>query len=65
LYGQQNIKDAREINSRIAVANEAFNKKEKYSFHRQIGCKFKEETCKVLHLEHTFLWYRKLDTYRK
>jgi hypothetical protein len=26
---------------------------EKYSFHQQIGLKFKEETSKVLHLEQT------------
>jgi hypothetical protein len=26
------------------------------SFHQQTGLKFKEETSKVLHLEHSFLW---------
>jgi hypothetical protein len=26
------------------------------SFHQQIGIKFKEESDKVLHLEHSFVW---------
>jgi hypothetical protein len=26
------------------------------SFHQQTGLKFKEETSKVLHLEHSFAW---------
>jgi hypothetical protein len=26
-------------------------------FNQQIGLKFKEETGKFLHLEHSFLWY--------
>jgi hypothetical protein len=26
------------------------------SFHQQIGLKFKEETRKVPHLEHSFVW---------
>jgi hypothetical protein len=25
-------------------------------FHQQIGLKFKEETSKTLHLEHSFVW---------
>jgi len=25
-------------------------------FHQQVGFKFKEETIKVLHLEHIFVW---------
>jgi hypothetical protein len=44
----------REIKSRIAMAKAAFNKKE--SFFLQTGLKFKEETSKVLHLEHSFVW---------
>jgi hypothetical protein len=43
----------REIKSRIAMAKAAFNKK---NFHQQTGIKFKEETSKVLRLEHTFVW---------
>jgi hypothetical protein len=31
------------------------------SCHQQIGLKFKEETMKVLHLEHGFVWRWKLD----
>jgi hypothetical protein len=30
--------------------------KEEDSFHQQTGLKFKEETSKVLHLEHSFVW---------
>jgi hypothetical protein len=29
---------------------------EEKSFHQQTGIKFKEETSKVLHLEHSFVW---------
>jgi hypothetical protein len=29
---------------------------EEESFHQQTGLKFKEETSKVLHLEHCFVW---------
>jgi hypothetical protein len=41
------------IKSRIAVAKTAFNKT---SFHQETGLKFKEGTCKVLHLEFSFVW---------
>jgi hypothetical protein len=41
------------IKSRIVMAKEEFKKK---VFNKQIGLKFKEETSKVLHLEHTFIW---------
>jgi hypothetical protein len=44
----------REIKSRIAKTKAAFNKKK--TFHQQTGLKFKEETSKVLHLEHSFVW---------
>jgi hypothetical protein len=44
----------REIKSRIAMTKAAFNKKK--TFHQQIGLKLKEETSKVLHLEHSFVW---------
>jgi hypothetical protein len=44
----------REIKSRIAMAKAAFNEK-KNIFHQQTGLKFKEETSKVLHLEHSFV----------
>jgi hypothetical protein len=42
----------REIKSRIVMAKAAFNKKNLFT-----GLKFKEETSKVLHLEHSFVWY--------
>jgi hypothetical protein len=29
---------------------------EEDSFHQQTGLKYKEETSKVLHLEHCFVW---------
>jgi hypothetical protein len=35
---------------------------EEDSFHQQIGLKFKEETSKVLHLEHCFVWCWNVDT---
>jgi hypothetical protein len=44
----------REIKSRIAVAKAAFNKKTLFT--SKTGLKFKEETRKVLHLEHSFVW---------
>jgi hypothetical protein len=44
-----------EIKSIIAKAKAAFNKKK--TFHKQSGLKFKEETSKVLHLEHSFVWF--------
>jgi hypothetical protein len=42
----------REIKSSIFLEKSAFKKN--VSFHQQIGLKFKEETSKVLHLEHSF-----------
>ena len=48
-----------EINSRIAMAKAAFNKKK--TFYQQIGHKFEEETSKMLHLERGFVWCRNLD----
>jgi hypothetical protein len=44
-----------EIKSRIAMAKASFNKKNVF-FYQQTGLKFKGETSKVLHLEHSFLW---------
>ena len=44
-----------EIKSRIAMAKAAFNKK-KILFYQHIGLKFEEETSKMLHLEHGFVW---------
>ena len=41
----------REIKSRIAMAKAAFSKKETL-----FTSKFEEETNKMLHLEHGFLW---------
>ena len=43
-----------EIKSRIAMAKAAFSKKK--TFYQQIGLKFEEETNKMLHLEHGFVW---------
>jgi len=43
-----------EIKSRIAMAKALFNKKT--TFYQQIGLKFGEETNKMLHLEHGFVW---------
>jgi hypothetical protein len=42
------------------MAKAPFNKKK--TFRQQIGLKFKEETSKVLHLEHSFVWcWRRMD----
>jgi hypothetical protein len=30
-----------------------------FSFHQQIALTFKEETSKMLHLEHSFVWRRR------
>ena len=49
-------RSTREIKFRIAKAKAAVNKKKTF-FHQQIGLKFKDETHKVLHSEHRFLWY--------
>jgi len=38
----------------VATATVAFNKKK--TFCHQTGLKFKEETNKMLHLEHSFVW---------
>jgi hypothetical protein len=44
----------REIKSRIAMAEAAFNKKK--TVHWQIGLRFEEETNKVLRMEHSLVW---------
>ena len=44
----------REMKSRIAMAKAAFSNKK--TFYQQIGLKFEEETNKMLHLEHGFVW---------
>jgi hypothetical protein len=57
------INDARcicKIKSSIATAIAAISKKK--NVHQQIGLKFKGETSEVLHLEHSFVWSRNLDT---
>jgi len=48
-------KCAREIKQRINMAKGTFQQEED-SFQQKIGFKFKEETSKVLHLEHSFIW---------
>jgi len=50
-----------EIKSRTVTSHVAFNNN-KHFFHQQIGFKLKEETGKVLHLEHDFVWCWNLDT---
>ena len=45
----------REIKSRIAMAKAAFNKK-KNLFTSTLDLKFEEDTSKMLHLEHGFVW---------
>ena len=44
-----------EIKSRIPMAKAAFNKK-KTLFTSKLDLKFNEETSKMLHLEHGFVW---------
>ena len=44
----------RDIKSRIVMAKAAFSKKK--TLYQQIGLKFEEETNKMLHLEHGFVW---------
>ena len=44
-----------EIKSRIAVEKAAFNKK-KTLFTIKLDLNFEEETSKMLHLEHGFVW---------
>ena len=47
-------KGTREIKSGIGTAKAAFNKK---NLHHHMELKFKEETSKLLHLEHSFVWW--------
>ena len=44
-----------EIKSRIAMAKSCVQQEED-SLYQQIGLKFEEETSKMLHLEHGFVW---------
>ena len=44
----------------IVMEKVALNMKE--NLYKQIGLKFKEETCELLHSEHSFLWCWNLDT---
>ena len=46
---------SREIKSRIVMAKAAFNKK-KNLFTSTLDLKFEEDTSKMLHLEHGFVW---------
>jgi hypothetical protein len=48
------VRCTREIKSRIAMTEAAFNKKK--TFHWKIGLWFKKETSKVLHVEHSLVW---------
>ena len=47
---------AREIKCRIAMAKIELDKKKVLFFRQEIGLKFKEETCKIMHLKHSFVW---------
>jgi hypothetical protein len=52
------ITRTREIKSRIAMAKAACKKnkqKKKKTFSQEVGFKFKEETSKVLYLEHSLI----------
>jgi hypothetical protein len=40
----------------FAMAKAESNKKKKSLFYQQIGLTFEEETSKILHLEHVFVW---------
>jgi hypothetical protein len=53
-------KCTRGIKARITTEKVAFKKK--FLFTSKLDLKFKEETSKVLHLEHSFVWCWKLDT---
>jgi hypothetical protein len=44
-----------EIKSRITMTKAAFSKK-RALFYWHIGFKIEEETSKMLHLDHTFIW---------
>jgi hypothetical protein len=52
LWIKNNAKGAREFKSGISITKAAFNKK---ILHRYMGLKFKEETSKLLYLEHSFV----------
>ena len=47
---------ARESKCRIAMAKIELDKKKVLFFRQEIGLKFKEETCKIMHLKHSFVW---------
>jgi hypothetical protein len=56
--GNITVNDARctrQMKARTAMAKAAFSKKK--SLHQQTGLKYTKETSKVLHLEHSFIWY--------
>jgi hypothetical protein len=44
----------RDMKSRIVIGKSSIQ--QRISFHQQIGLKFKEETSKVLNLEHSCVW---------
>jgi len=44
----------REIKSRVAMAEAAFNKKTLFT--SKLDLNFKEETGEILHFEHIFVW---------
>jgi hypothetical protein len=55
ILNKNHARCTREIKSSIAMTKALFNKK-KILFIKPIRLIFKEETSKVLHLEHSFVW---------
>ena len=49
------VKCTDKMKSRISMAKAAFIGKK--NSHQQIRCTFKKETSKVMHLEHSIIWY--------
>jgi hypothetical protein len=56
-------KCTREIKSRIAMAKAAFNKKT-FLFTSNLNLDLREKLVKLLHFEHSFVWWRNQDTSR-
>jgi hypothetical protein len=54
--GSMITNDAMKLNEIQNCHGKSNIQQEEDSFHQQIGLKFKEETSKVLNLEHSFVW---------
>jgi hypothetical protein len=59
---RNDVRYTREMKARIAMAKARFNRKKKDSLHQQIRLRGKEEISEELHLEHSFVWYKNLDS---